>query len=135
MDATEMHLAAYERVLKARGRSEWTIQGYLEALGQLAEFDGGDDITAVEKGTIEEWMAAILAAPKRNRINHQGSTAAIRFRQARAFYNWADSGGSEGDAMALFGWASSEMPRRYGASAKVERAQRASKRISPADRF
>lgn len=48
---------------------------------------------------------------------------------------WADSEGSEADAMVLFGWSSPEMPRRYGASAKVERAQRAARRISPADRI
>ena len=49
--------------------------------------------------------------------------------------NWADAGGSEGDAMALFGWTSPDMPRRYGRSASVVRAQRAARRISPADRL
>jgi len=49
--------------------------------------------------------------------------------------NWADSGGSESDAMALFGWSSPDMPRIYGRSAQVERAQRASRRLSPADRL
>ncbi|WP_018254037.1 tyrosine-type recombinase/integrase [Salinispora mooreana] len=52
-----------------------------------------------------------------------------------AAHLWADSGGSEGDAMALFGWSSAEMPRRYGRSAQVERAQRAARRVSQADRF
>ena len=52
-----------------------------------------------------------------------------------AAHVWADSEGSEADAMVLFGWSSPEMPRRYGASAKVERAQRAARRISPADRI
>lgn len=49
--------------------------------------------------------------------------------------NWADSGGSDGDAMVLFGWSSAEMPRRYGRAAKVERAHRSSRRLSPADRL
>jgi site-specific recombinase XerD len=49
--------------------------------------------------------------------------------------DWADRGGSEADAMALFGWTSPEMPRVYGRSAQVERAQRASRRMSPADRL
>jgi len=48
---------------------------------------------------------------------------------------WADSGGSESDAMELFGWSSPDMPRRYGRSARNARAQRASRRISPADRL
>lgn len=50
-------------------------------------------------------------------------------------HHWADSGGSEADSMVLFGWRSPEMPRRYGRSAAVERAQRAARRISPADRL
>lgn len=52
-----------------------------------------------------------------------------------AAHVWADQGGSEGDAMALFGWTSPEMPRRYGRSAQVERAQRAARKMSPADRL
>jgi site-specific recombinase XerD len=52
-----------------------------------------------------------------------------------AAHLWADAGGSEGDAMALFGWSSAEMPRRYGRSAQVERAHKAARRVSQADRF
>ncbi|MFF0368853.1 tyrosine-type recombinase/integrase [Micromonospora sp. NPDC005087] len=50
-------------------------------------------------------------------------------------HNWRVAGGSESDAMVLFGWISPEMPRRYGRSAEVERAQMAARRISPADRL
>ncbi|MEU1395919.1 tyrosine-type recombinase/integrase [Micromonospora zamorensis] len=50
-------------------------------------------------------------------------------------HNWRVAGGSESDAMVLFGWVSPEMPRRYGRSAEVERAQMAARRISPADRL
>ncbi|MEU5965668.1 tyrosine-type recombinase/integrase [Micromonospora parva] len=50
-------------------------------------------------------------------------------------HNWRVAGGSESDAMVLFGWVSPEMPRRYGKSAEVERAQMAARRISPADRL
>lgn len=52
-----------------------------------------------------------------------------------AAHVWADSGGSDGDAMALFGWVSAEMPRRYGRSAQAERAQRSAKRRSLGDRL
>lgn len=52
-----------------------------------------------------------------------------------AAHVWADSGGGDGDAMALFGWTSPEMPRRYGRSAQVERAQRAARRRSLGDRL
>ena len=56
----------------------------------------------------------------------------LRHTSAHIF---ADLGGSDGDAMALFGWRSPDMPRRYGRSAAVERAQRTSRRMSPADRL
>lgn len=38
---------------------------------------------------------------------------------------WLDSGESEGDLMELMGWTSPQMLRRYGASARSARAQRA----------
>lgn len=52
-----------------------------------------------------------------------------------AAHAWADSGGSEGDAMELFGWKSPEMPRRYGRSARTARAHRAARRASLGDRL
>lgn len=297
-----MHLAAYERALRARNRSERTIQNYAEAIGQLAAFHDGADVTELGQPDLERYIEHVVNAPKRGKRggHHQGSTAAVRFRALRAFYNWlvaeevlpaspmrkmkepattdtpvpvvdderlrlllracsgkdyydkrdtaiirlwcepgsprvaemaglglddvdlrrslitlhgkgdkirvipygaktgqaidrylrlrvkhrwaglsllwlgpkgpttssgleqmlerrcvqagidhihphqlrhtsahvwAEAGGSEGDAMALFGWSSPEMPRHYGKSARVERAQRAAKRLSPADRL
>lgn len=300
-----MHLAAYERALRARGRSANTITGYLIALNQLATYSGCDDVTDLEQADIEKWMSYLINdAPRRRKAagHHQHSSPGIKYRQIRAFYNWcveeeiiesspmrrmrepkaldapvpilddtqlrallkdcagttfearrdtalirlwcepgsprvaemagilvddlelrqgmvtvrgkggkirvipygartgqaidrylrartkhrdhrspalwlaarqgiaitpsglaqmlrrraaragighvhphqlrhtsahqwADAGGNEGDAMALFGWSSPEMPKRYGASARIERAQRAARRISPADRL
>lgn len=52
-----------------------------------------------------------------------------------AAHSWADAGGSDQDAMVLFGWSSPEMPRLYGRSAQEERARRAARRASIADRF
>lgn len=48
---------------------------------------------------------------------------------------WMDNGGSESDAMELYGWSSPEMPRRYGRSARTARAHRASRRMSLGDRI
>jgi site-specific recombinase XerD len=56
----------------------------------------------------------------------------LRHTSAHVF---ADEGGSDGDAMVLFGWRSPDMPRRYGRSAAAERARRTSRRMSPADRL
>lgn len=57
-----------------------------------------------------------------------------QFRHTAA-HHWMDAGGSEQDAMVLFGWRSSEMPRRYGRSAREERARNAARRTSLADRY
>jgi site-specific recombinase XerD len=71
------------------------------------------------------------------RRSAQASVGHVHPHQLRhsAAHAWMDNGGSEGDAMALFGWSSSEMPRRYGRSARVSRAQRAARRFSLGDRL
>jgi site-specific recombinase XerD len=48
---------------------------------------------------------------------------------------WKASGGSEEDLMAIGGWKSTEMVRRYGASAVGRRAFDAHRRLSPGDRI
>ena len=44
-------------------------------------------------------------------------------------HTWLDRGGPEGDLMELAGWASAQMLRRYGASARSARARRSYDRI------
>jgi integrase/recombinase XerC len=50
------------------------------------------------------------------------NTHAHRWRHNFA-HEWHKAGGNTGDLMLLPGWASEDMPRRYGASAAAERAQ------------
>ena len=44
-------------------------------------------------------------------------------------HTWLDRGGPEGDLMELNGWASPQMLRRYGASARSARARRSYDRV------
>ena len=55
------------------------------------------------------------------------------FRHTAA-HEWLDEGGSEGDAMALFGWKDRSMLDRYGASLKQQRAVDAATRRGFGDR-
>lgn len=48
---------------------------------------------------------------------------------------WLDGGGTEGDAMRIFGWRSRQMLDRYAAVQQDKRAQAAKRRSSPGDRI
>jgi integrase len=59
---------------------------------------------------------------------------AHRFRHT-AVSAFLEAGGSEGDAMTIFGWASRDMLQRYGAAAKERRAIAAARRLNVGDRI
>jgi site-specific recombinase XerC len=48
---------------------------------------------------------------------------------------WFRNGGSEGDAMQLWGWSSDLMPKRYGRSAAADRARQAARKAALGDRL
>jgi site-specific recombinase XerD len=57
-----------------------------------------------------------------------------QLRHSSAHY-WLQAGGSESDAMRLFGWRSKDMLARYGASLADERAQDAARKMALGDQF
>lgn len=54
----------------------------------------------------------------------------------KTFHHWREEGGSEEDAESLFGWSEgSRMPRHYGRSQKLSRAEKAARKMSLGDRI
>ncbi len=88
-----------------------------------------------------------LAEKSRPALTHNGISQIIRRRGEQAgigglhphqlrhtaAHEWLAAGGSEGDAMRLFGWKSRQMLGRYGASAADERARDAHRRLGLGD--
>ena len=84
------------------------------------------------------WLGAgnrepLTAAGIYQMITRRGRQCAVdayphRFRHHFS-HTWLDRGGPEGDLMELNGWASPQMLRRYGASARAARARRTYDRI------
>lgn len=80
----------------------------------------------------------------KGRLTESGITQALRRRAARAgithlhphmlrhtsAHRWKASGGTDGDAMRLFGWRSMEMVNRYGAKLADQRAREAARRLA-----
>lgn len=80
-------------------------------------------------------LAAVYAMVKRRAADAGLPSVFIhQFRHTFA-NNWLLDGGTEGDLMALGGWTSSEMMRRYGSSARSERALQSYASRSPLSRM
>ena len=71
------------------------------------------------------WLGAV---PGNFRVEVIDSPAGHAFRHHFS-QAWLDHGGAEGDLMELNGWASPQMLRRYGASARSARARRSYDRV------
>jgi integrase/recombinase XerC len=90
------------------------------------------------------WLADRGAAPLtpngiKIRLKRLGEAAGVpdlhahRWRHSFA-HEWKLAGADTGDLMLLLGWASEDMPRRYGASAAAERAMETQQRIGIGER-
>ncbi|GIE90897.1 tyrosine-type recombinase/integrase [Actinoplanes regularis] len=71
------------------------------------------------------------------RRGEQASVANVHAHRWRHNFahEWKLAGGDTGDLMLVLGWASDDMPRRYGASAAAERAQLVHVRLRIGDRI
>jgi site-specific recombinase XerD len=74
-------LRAFERMLRAANRSPRTLQSYREAVELLAGFCGGRPLDEVTRDEVTDFITDQLA-------RHKPSSAAVRFRALRRFYNW-----------------------------------------------
>ncbi len=82
MTPNELAFRDFARSLRARNRSPRTIQSYVEAGRQLADFHDDRDLTTLVRGDIEAYLADVLT-------RHSASTAAVRFRSLQQLYKWA----------------------------------------------
>jgi site-specific recombinase XerD len=80
-DGNNALLRSFTRSLRNAHRSERTIQSYIESAGLLSAFRPGVDFEAMTRDDLEAFMGDYLA-------RHKPTSAAVRYRALRRFYNW-----------------------------------------------
>ena len=84
-EADEAVLRAFARRLASVGRSERTIQSYVEAARLLAGFlDGRATLEQVKSSDIEDFMIYLITT-------NSPTTASVRFKSLQQFYGWLTS--------------------------------------------
>lgn len=119
--ATGKALGRYFRVRARHPEAENTTRLWLSERRRTPLSDNGIKLMLKRRGL----EAGVNDEIGRNLHAHLG-----RHYQS---HNFLKAGGSESDLMLLNGWTTSQMPRRYGASAAVERAHDASRKIRVGD--
>lgn len=124
-----------ERIVPYGGRTADALESYLRARGKHPD-----------RKRPELWLAS---SPRRGALGYDGIAQMLERRgklagvdgvHAHIFRHTActsqlDAGMSEGDVMRLFGWTTPAMVRHYGASVAHQRAIKAARRTSHADRI
>jgi site-specific recombinase XerD len=80
-DSNKALLRSFTRSLRNANRSQRTIQSYIETAELLATYRPGVDFDAMTRDDLEAFMTDYLA-------KHRPTSAAVRYRALRRFYNW-----------------------------------------------
>jgi site-specific recombinase XerD len=137
LDVTDVDLADRSARVHGKGRKDRRIKFDHRATQAL------DRYLRVRAAHPSAYLSALwLGVRRRNALTPSGVYQLIERRGQRLgidlhphmfrhtfSHHWLDNGGAEGDLMELNGWDSPQMLRRYGASARAARAQRAYDRV------
>lgn len=123
-----------DRTVPYGTRTAEALDGYLRARGRHKDRSLPNLWLASEdrRGALGTTGVAQMVE-RRARIAGVADVHPHRFRHTAA-HAWFAAGGSEGQAMLLFGWLTRDMCDRYGKSAATERAVEAARKLSPGDR-
>ena len=80
--ANEATYREWERDMRGRRLSEWTLVKHRRALEQLERAAGERDLLTLAKADIQDWVASMADRAPSGVMN--------RFSSVRAFYNWAE---------------------------------------------
>lgn len=80
-DGNKTLLRSFSRTLRNARRSDRTIQSYVETATLLADFRPGVGFEDMTRDDIEDFVEDQLA-------RHKVTTASVRFRNLRRFFNW-----------------------------------------------
>ncbi|WP_229075026.1 tyrosine-type recombinase/integrase [Actinoplanes sp. DH11] len=113
---------AKDRRVRFDPKTSRALARYLRARAKRKGADAVPELWLSERGTKPLAPNGIkIMLKRRGAAAGVTNTHAQRWRHNFA-HEWHKKGGNTGDLMLLLGWASEDMPRRYGASAAAERA-------------
>jgi site-specific recombinase XerD len=122
-----------DRRVRFGGKAGRAVSRYLRSRARRRAADS-TALWLPEKGEMPLAANGIkIMLRRRGELAGVANVHAHRWRHNFA-HEWKLAGGDTGDLMLVLGWASDEMPRRYGASAAAERAQQVHARLRIGDR-